>query len=369
MARVFPMLALAGLVPIATALAALLGLGVARDLTPIAGSLTAFALVGVPVAGLWALFGRSSGALAAACWLWPTGLLAALSGYFPGELTDAVSTGFAVIAAPGGSDASAGAARLAQRAAAPLQALPQGNAAPDEAPRAAEACPPAPTQAAGDAVALPYEGSGHSLALPVQFGDDELNMLFDTGATFTTLDRARLRQLGIPVPSDAPEITLRTANGERRAQLVLVPRVWVGGLPVDAVTVGVCEECADERVAGLLGLIVSGQFLVTLDTARKEVIFQPRGGEADRLVDIGPWLEVSSSATVYPDERVEVRVRARSRAPRAVARADVEVACGQDRFTVSLRDIPAGGQVEEEPRLPRGVDCDPYKITLAHARW
>ena len=36
---------------------------------------------------------------------------------------------------------------------------------------------------AGDQVALPYEGQGHSLAIPVQFGDLELPMLFDTGAT------------------------------------------------------------------------------------------------------------------------------------------------------------------------------------------
>jgi clan AA aspartic protease (TIGR02281 family) len=339
-------------------------------------------LVALPTAGLWALFGRSAIAGIGAAWLWPCAVLAGLPAFFPGEAEDALATGFAALASPAGRDTSARAAHIGEQAGAWLAMLPAGRepggahplASPDadpplaEATRAAPDCVPSAVPAVGDSVAIPYEGTGHSLAVPVQFGDVELPMLFDTGATVTTLDRATLRRLGIAVPSDAPTITLRTANGERTAQLVYVPKVWVGGLPVEGITVGVCEACADDRVHGLLGLNVSSQFLVTLDTARKEVVLQARS-DGDRLIDVGPWLSISADARVYPDERVEVRVTGENAAPRPVDRAEVEIRCGDDRFSVTLRDVPAGGSADAETRLPRGTNCDPYRIALVHARW
>ena len=108
-------------------------------------------------------------------------------------------------------------------------------------------CPPV-SDRDGDEVALPYEGQGHSLAIPVQFKNAEISMLFDTGASVTTLDEATLHRLGVKVPSDAPELKLRTANGERSARLVQVPELWIGGMKVAPVTVGVCEECADDQI-------------------------------------------------------------------------------------------------------------------------
>jgi hypothetical protein len=207
------------------------------------------------------------------------------------------------------------------------------------------------------------------MALPVQFGDDELPMLFDTGATVTTLSHAALHTLGVRIPGNAPEITLHTANGERSAQLLLLPRVWVGGLPVEGVTVGVCDECADDKVNGLLGLNVSGQFLVTVDTARKEVVFQAREGRQDRVVDIGPWLKVHATARVWPDERVDVEVVADNAASRTVTEAVVGIHCAADNFQATLKDITPGSTATTEARLPAGTDCGEYRVTLDHAYW
>lgn len=359
-------LVLLGLVPSALALATFVGLGVFRSLPPGVVALAACAWVVLPIGGLVLAAGRRPWALGASMCLWPALLALVLPGYFPGELPDATSAGLGVLAALGGPEAAARAARLGRQ----LE-LPESDGTPPlpEAERASVPCTPVAAALGADQVALPYEGQGHSMALPVQFGDTELPMLFDTGATVTTLSRKGLAGLGIRVPADAPEITLRTANGERKSRLVLIPRVWVGGLPVDGVTVGVCDECEDEKTAGLLGLNVSGQFLVTVDTQRKEVVFQGREGRQDRVVDIGPWLEVRANARVWPDERVEVEVTGRNRADRTVTEAEVGIHCGPDDFVARLRDIAPGAEVSTTARLPGGTDCDTYRVTLDHAWW
>lgn len=363
------LLAALGVLPASAALAALIGLGVLRALPALQVGVAAALVLVLPMTGLWTLTGRQPASAVLALWGWSALLLIGLPGYFPGEIPGAVGTGLAVIVAPFGPSYTAAAARLGEFVARPVAQAPQGAAPAPAAERPLPDCVPVATALAGDQVALPYEGSGHSLAIPVQFGDVELPMLFDTGATVTTLDTAALRRLGVTVPDDAPEITLRTANGERTTRLVLVPRVWVGGLPVDGVTVGVCEECADERTSGLLGLNVSSQFLVTVDTARREVVFGARDGAQDRTIDVGPWLDIRATATLFPDTRVEVQVVADNRAERAVTEATVGLQCGDDRFVVRLADIAPGGTRTGTANLPRGTDCAEYRVALDRAAW
>jgi clan AA aspartic protease (TIGR02281 family) len=362
------LLLLAGAVPTATAVAAILGIGVLRGLSGLHVASAAALVTLLPVAGLWTLLGRSTGALAASLLTWPSLLLLGLPGFFPGDLPGAVGTGFAVFASPAGLDAARRAADLGESVAA-VAPGPRGATPPPEAARVGPDCPPAAPALTGDQVALPYEGTGHSMAIPVQFGEVELPMLFDTGASVTTLSRAGLRRIGVEVPRETPEITLRTANGERTAKLVLVPSVWVGGLLVEGVTVGICEECADERTAGLLGLNVSSQFLVTVDTRRKEVVFQAREEEGERLIDISPWLEISARATLWPDGRIDVAVSGDNRAPRVVREAQARITCGEDSFNAVLRDIPARGEASTQVSLPRGTDCERYRVSLESARW
>lgn len=364
------LLGFVGVLPAGAAVGALIGLGVVRDLPALQVGLAAALVTVLPIAGLWSLLGRQAWALVLAQWVWSALLLAGLPGFFPGEIPGAIGTGFAVLAAPAGPELTARAARLGERLATPVVAAPQGELPAPAAEKALPDCIPGVAVAAtGDQVALPYEGQGHSLAIPVQFGDVEIPMLFDTGASVTTLDSATLRRLGISVPADAPEITLRTANGERTSKLVMVPKVWVGGLPVEGVTVGVCEECADDRTKGLLGLNVSSQFLVTVDTARREVVFQARDSAQDRLIDVAPWLAIQATATIYPDTRVEVRVTAENAAPRTVREAQVGVMCGEERYAVKLADIGPGERGEKVASLPRGTDCEDYRVALDHARW
>ncbi len=358
-------LLLTGVVPALLGLALWIGLGVSRQLGPLQVTAGALLFGLLPTAGIWALLGRGRWASGVSCWLWPMVVFTFLPAFFPGEMPELMGTGLATLAAAGGSGAAKEAGRVGESL--PRLGVWEGQL---PAPAASKVADCRPASVVGDeAVALPYEGQGHSLVIPVQFGDQEIPMLFDTGATVTTMDRATLARIGVEVRADAPEIKLRTANGERTAQLVQVPEVWIGGMRVAPVTVGICEECADGRVAGLLGLNVSGLFLVTLDTVRKEVLFRERTGSLDRVVDVAMWLSLEALATVFPDGRVEVGITATNKSDRPIASAEVGIHCQQGSYLGNLKDIPARRQATTRVRLPRSTDCEGYTVSLEHAQW
>ena len=79
---------------------------------------------------------------------------------------------------------------------------------------------------------IPYSGSGSSMRVLVnvdgpEFGE-EIEMIFDTGATLSTLNRRTLEMLDLFVPPDAPTVQLHTAAGEVQAQLALLDALWIG---------------------------------------------------------------------------------------------------------------------------------------------
>ncbi len=374
------LLLLTGVIPVAVGMAAICGLGLLREANAVALVVAPVGVVVLPCLGLATMFTNRPIGLAAMFWLWPVLVLVGLPAYFPGERAQALSTGLGVVAAVHGPQTAESAAQLGETVAlwlGPEPVLAREPATPIQPAEAPEEPEPRPAESLDDnQVALPYEGEGRTLRIPVAFetryGETvETWMLFDTGATFTTLDRATLDALRIDVPDDAPEVTLHTANGERAAKLVLVDKLWLGGFPVAGITVAVCEACAsaDTGVSGLLGNNASGQFTVTLDPDRREMVLEPRTGPLDRHLDVGPWLDIDAEATAWPDGRVEVQVEASNHSQRPVDEATVGIRCGDERFTASLTRIYPGDLRRTRVALPRGTRCETYRVTLDAARW
>ena len=221
---------------------------------------------------------------------------------------------------------------------------------------------------------VPFEGTGASMAVPLTIAlneeeEEDIWMLFDTGASLTTLDQATLVSLGVTIPPDAPEITMQTANGERKARLVLLDNVWFAGMEVGTITVAVCDACADEKKAGLLGLNVTSRFLVTVDSHRKELLLKPRTpSEINLTHEIRPWLHVAATATQWPGGRVEVEAQVRNHSVRSIASVDVEIRCRESYYTTVV-NIPAKGAERATVMLPSGAKCDVYAIGLRNASW
>jgi clan AA aspartic protease (TIGR02281 family) len=349
----------------------LVGLGVHRHARPFTIAFAAIGLVAGPAVVAAAVASKTAWrpfVFPAVLALWALVLQAALPVYFPGERREAVSTGLAMLGL--GSNLFG----LSERIVASL---------PDEptlaTPELSEATPvtvdvvPAGEALADDQIALPYEGQGRSLSVPVSWGHGdrelEIDMMLDTGATYSTLSTAGLARLGI-FPSDAdPVIELHTANGERKAQVVLVDRVWLGDLEVHGVAVATCDDCAmTDSTGGLLGLNVTGGFNLSIDGDRREVVFTRRPN-FDRQLDVKPFIDLSARFTLVPGGRVEVDVHLANDAPRAIQEAVAAVRCEDKQWTVPFPSIQGGVEMDVNRRLPAHTPCDQYEISLHRAVW
>lgn len=372
-----------------TAVLGLVGIGLMHHAPGVLVAVGAVALIAVPVRGLQykAKEAKRPTALATglAMLLWSSAVLIAMPMYFPGEREDSLSLGFAALSSwtDGRIDGDWG--RTAHRwlpAIEGSRAVPEGatDTLPPPPPPARRAQPaadkaqPAPPASAamGDEVVLPTEGRKGTLKVPVTVegpgGQLEVTMLFDTGASLTTLDRATLKRIGISVPRDAPRLTMQTAGGPQTTAIVSLDRLWVGGLETKGVTVSVCEPCATGGTVGLLGINVSERFLVTVDGARSEIALSARNEHTDRLGDIAPWIKLDAEGTRWPDGRSEVIIEAENLSRRWVEKMTVAIRCEQTRFAEIL-DVGPGQMGRVEVSVDSAADCANFQVELVRAEW
>lgn len=376
--RPHPLVIAISLLPIALVFVTMQGIGLRRELAPWEATLGAALLSILPALGISGIFRHHRAALVAGLWLWPVTLLIGLPRWLPGERGPGLAEGMAWAAMPFGETAASTAGRAGARLAellgsdrelpmeitpiATVELRPEGET-PDERPPRSEP----------GRIVLPYEGGGHSLRVLVTFDgpdfSEELPVLFDTGATFTTLDRGALQKLGVEIPADAPTARFQTANGQVESPMVLLDRIWLGDRAIDGVTVAVCDDCSQESTVGLLGLNVTNQFRVEVDHEAQEIVLEATPGVGDRHLDITHWLSIEGRATRWPTGRVVVELTARNTSIRDVDEAVVEVECPDRSFAVTLTSVPAGGQQSTRFELPRGTDCAEYRLVPRSGRW
>lgn len=385
-------IALTAMPPFVLAASAIAGLGLERGLPWPAAFASGLALTVLPVVGLCAGTRRGAAAAPIASWLWCGLVLVGLPAYFPGERAAATARGLKTATAFTGQSVSsalgAAGARLVsvlgedaapRRDGAPSP-VPAGHAAraprtsPTRGPAAGlQAATTAPEAGPGRVVRIPYEGDQTSLRVRVDVDGpvvgERVEMIFDTGATFTTLDHATLDRLGVPVERDAPRITLRTANGPIEAPLVLVDAVWLDDEPIEWVTVAVCDSCVSPPAVGLLGLNVTQRFHVSLDHDRRRIELAPRQRGGNRALDVRQWLSIRSVATRQWTGSIDVSLTASNRSHRPIEHAVVDLSCGGQTVAVQIDAIPARGERATAITLPRGTDCSEQRIEVSRATW
>lgn len=159
----------------------------------------------------------------------------------------------------------------------------------------------------GRAITVPFAGTGSSIPIQIELegerGAVEASYLFDTGASYTTITTAMATELGIPVPDDAPTLEFNTALGRRHSQMVFLPALTVGDVRIEGLLVSICDTCANESTAGLLGLNVMREFFVEMDYQGRTMQLLPRlhGGRPDRAYDIEPviTLEIEGKPEIW----------------------------------------------------------------------
>ncbi len=371
-------LGLSGAIPTPLGLAHIAGLVLRRSGEPAEALLVSSLVMALPVLGIWGLLGRERLGFFLGLWLWPALLFWGSPSLFPGERGPSLGEGLAWLAAPMGETAAlkAGSAGVSLGKLLgddpdwiPPQRVDLDPASIPQVPKTA--LPPLPPVGG---VILPFEGGGDSLRVRTTFDgpefSEELSLLFDTGATLTTLDRDALRALGVPIPSDSPTARFQTANGEVESPLVLLDRVWLSrNQSVEGVTVAVCDNCTRGETAGLLGLNITGLFLTTVDHELQTITLEPRSQRPDRRLDLLHWMDIEATATSWPSGRVEVDLELTNRSRRHVTEAVVEIACPKSSFSVTFVAISPGATKTTQVELPPGAGCPSYRVSLHSGTW
>ena len=372
--------------PLALATATITGLGILRGVPTGLAFMVGLVLALLPTLGLGVLVSPRRSGPGWLAWPWCLLVLVSLPLYFPGERESATEVGVESLASWMGDD---DARAIAQGVGAwvtllgpdPKPLAPQNAEAQSEGMETTpELPPPAPARNEladpGDpesTVRLGYRGDANSLRIEIEIDGPEIGeaftLLFDTGATFTTLDRTSLDAIGIAVGPDAPQVSLQTANGKIEADLVLVDAVWLGESPVEWVTVAVCDRCVNPPAVGLLGLNVSQRFQVSLDHDRQVISFDRRQRGDDRSLDIRYWLRIHSKATETWNGGVEIELTGFNDSRREIRSAVVDLDCSGAIFAIQLDEIPAFGEAVARVELPRNTDCRKQTLELSRAYW
>lgn len=240
---------------------------------------------------------------------------------------------------------------------------------------------PASAAPVGTPVRIKIEARGDAIVVPVQLGGPQgtlaTRLVFDTGATFTTLDAALLRRLGV-APSPISSET-ETASGRLRRPLAVIESLSVGAAHVGGgMTVGVCEACGGAGTGGLLGLNFSRHFLVTLDAPQGELLLQPRAERPHAaLSEIEPFVAFVDTRTERAANKLVISFSVENRSPRLlrdlVVGAELQGAQGAS-FTgppqVRIAAVPAGGRVAARIEVPLVSAADQVAtLELRRAAW
>ncbi|WP_106093674.1 retropepsin-like aspartic protease family protein [Enhygromyxa salina] len=149
-------------------------------------------------------------------------------------------------------------------------------------------------------IIVPFTEQGAAIFLSLELEGPsgltkQVDYLFDTGASYTTLTSATAHELGIEIPDDAPSLEFNTASGLRESRMVHLPALILGDVRIPGLLVSVCDSCATDRTGGLLGLNVMREFLVQMDYQGSRMRLLPRihEGRPNRAYDIGPMLDLA----------------------------------------------------------------------------
>jgi hypothetical protein len=234
--------------------------------------------------------------------------------------------------------------------------------------------PPLP---AGE-VRVAFQKRGNAIIVPVELqgasGTLTRKMLFDTGASLSTIDEKTLRSLGQWVSADDPTIETHTANGVVQRKLTVIEALTLGGSRVGGgLAVSVCDPCAAGDVVGLLGLNVQRHFKVTIDHEAGQLVLAPKRPPVGHLVDIQPFVELKQATGTWRGALLSVSLTVSNRAPRGVRRvrvaAVVKAGDKEGRVWGELPEVSARSQAPMKIEGLSPIKGTSFLLKLEQVEW
>ena len=229
----------------------------------------------------------------------------------------------------------------------------------------------------GGVVKLKYEKQGSSIVVPVTLygpsGAVQVKMLFDTGASITTLDSATLRRLGLSLTLEDPTIETSTANGTVRRKITVIDGAAIKGARVSGVAVSHCEPCAVREVVGLLGLNVQRQFKVTLDDEASELTLEPRPRRSGHLLDIRPFVKLTQIRGSWRGPQLSVRLQLHNQSRRTLRYLKLAAVVKRGGKTGQIwgevRDVPPRAKIPVKLEGLSPLRGERFTLELESADW
>jgi aspartyl protease family protein len=133
------------------------------------------------------------------------------------------------------------------------------------------------SSSASGKTAVPLQTRGAIVAVSASLNDTlSLNLVIDTGATYTMISRSAAKSLGVDLEAKLPTVSFRTANGVIQAPIIALQSVEVGGMRVANLEAAVHDVFEDSALSGLLGLNFLGNFRMDIDTGKGVLVLEKR---------------------------------------------------------------------------------------------
>ena len=198
-------------------------------------------------------------------------------------------------------------------------------------------------------------------------GQREVKFLFDTGATFTTLDTKTAEAIGLDFSQATVRIIAQTANGIVTRNVLLLPELDIGGYGVRNVAVIQCDNCRSDELVGLLGLNVTREFSTNISAEGQQLTLTPSKSGLGRVLSIKAFLAVSE---LTPTSALFV-----NQCDQTMRKVVVELiqrdAAGQrsKRVRTPRFTLPGGGSRRVNIDLTRLTEGQSYELRVVEGKW
>ncbi len=128
-------------------------------------------------------------------------------------------------------------------------------------------------------VPLVSAGTGNAFVEVLLNGKVKGIFMVDTGASMTTISDKFLRELGMAVGKDGPEMPFSTAGGTVWSPVVVLDSVKAGDAEVTNIEASVNNQIED--VDGLLGMNFLGEFSMVMEQGKNVMRLKPLGRPED----------------------------------------------------------------------------------------
>lgn len=219
-----------------------------------------------------------------------------------------------------------------------------------------------------------YERGSSGILVPAEIAGHDVFFLFDTGATYTSINTDFARRAGIAPRATNPAIRLQTANGLVEARLGLLSNLRLGGRNHHGVTFVDCRDCPSgvhrgKPIVGLLGMNVIGRYVTSFDHDRGVLEMTVGSRYDDRSRDIEPWLTIDTGKSLRIETVLRFNATIVNRSPRRIRKLDVRVQCRGGEPVNLSRGIPAGGKVTLKETIRSGDCSSGARPEVVGARW